>query len=537
MKSNLKFYGYYTEKNGRGTKLTDEKGNSLEGYSFEEDITAYPYFADQALIEGASAVTVGDKNIKYSVTLYTNKEDIYYSTIFVKYPNTLSLIGEPSSNTFDEVSLEKIKTDGDFNGPEFACIYSYDGDAIPAETAVKAFDLYFDISKNARPTDTTIEITSNSVLMNEKDYLFDDFTNQKVTINPKLAESIIISGEKNIDEPAQYIATVLPDYTTDKSVIWSVSDETVATISEDGILTPIKNGTVTITVTAKDGSGVYAQTRVCIKDYEFVESIEISGEKNIYKPTQYNAIIIPDNATYKTVEWSVSDETIATISQDGILTPIRNGTVTITATSTDESGVYTSIDVEVVKYADIESLTTNGSWAEKFENGKTEYVIYVGEDETAFNVSATYIKGTLKVNNSTLFSGRTRTVDLTDEKTTITINRTNVDGQTDITYTLTVIKTSDALIADVRKTDKGYGFDIVLNEDEIDSFETATVIVAIYADNGEFLEFEQVPVTKETTTLTVTVKTDATPQYAKLMLWDSINGLSPLCSEKEITIQ
>ena len=64
---------------------------------------------------------------------------------------------------------------------------------------------------------------------------------------------------------------------------------------------------------------------------------------------QLKAEILPENTTYKEVEWSVSDETIATIDKDGVLT--TNGTGTITVTATAKSGVTKEIEIEIYSSA------------------------------------------------------------------------------------------------------------------------------------------------------------------------------------------
>ena len=303
--------------------------------------------------------------------------------------------------------------------------------------------------------DVTVGITDDSILMGEtEDYPFDGFVNASISVQPKLAENIVIDGLSRIDEPTQYTATVFPDYTTDKTVVWSVSDDKVATISEDGVLTPVKNGAVTITATANDGSEVFAT---------------------------------------KTID--------------------------------------------VIAYAQITSISTNGTWTEEFKNGKRNYTIFVGEDVTTFDISARYSKGTLRVNGSTLLSGRSKSETLTDTETTITIERLNVDEMTNITYTLTVIKSSDALISESKTTENGYEFNIVLNKDNVESFENAKLVVALYDDGGKFIGFSPVDVNGSDVKKVVPIETETPAHAAKVMLWSGLETLKPLCNATEITLK
>ena len=82
-----------------------------------------------------------------------------------------------------------------------------------------------------------------------------------------------------------------------------------------------------------------------------VESVSLSLDKTqayIGETVKATATILPENATTKDVEWSTSDEEIATVSS-GTITPKKEGTVTITATSKDDSSKKASATLTVVK--------------------------------------------------------------------------------------------------------------------------------------------------------------------------------------------
>ena len=73
-----------------------------------------------------------------------------------------------------------------------------------------------------------------------------------------------------------------------------------------------------------------------------------------------NPIILPSDATYKTLLWSSSDESVATVNQDGLVTAIARGTAVITATSTENPDISASCTVTVDQNdADSESLIIN----------------------------------------------------------------------------------------------------------------------------------------------------------------------------------
>lgn len=166
-------------------------------------------------------------------------------------------------------------------------------------------------------------------------------------------KTIVISGDNSLTStPKQLTATVLPTDAQNKELAWKVSDPAIAVITEKGLLTGIKNGNVTVTATAKDGSGVTAEKNYTVSGITepaiFIQSIAITAATITNgQPLQLITQIAPANATNKTLSWTVSSEAIATISTEGLLTPKINGTVTVTATTTDGSGKSAQLEIIV----------------------------------------------------------------------------------------------------------------------------------------------------------------------------------------------
>lgn len=112
-----------------------------------------------------------------------------------------------------------------------------------------------------------------------------------------------------------------------------------STIYSTDYLFPDGSGNITITIAKQ--TGTYAHLNVMkVEEYDGmplvdVTSISISGADITQSgiASQMSANVIPANATIKAVNWSVDDESIATIDANGLLKPVSNGTVTITATT------------------------------------------------------------------------------------------------------------------------------------------------------------------------------------------------------------
>lgn len=181
-----------------------------------------------------------------------------------------------------------------------------------------------------------------------------------ITVNEVMAESISLASNDTeilLEDTKTLKCEFTPENTTDKTVEWASSDETVISVSEDGEITANKLGTATITATHK----------------EFTDSIDIevkpidAGSIEIILPNdietnddglpktkkgskvQLEAEIEPENTTYKEIEWNVSDETIATIDENGVLTTNATGTITVTATA--KSGITEEIEIEIYSSA------------------------------------------------------------------------------------------------------------------------------------------------------------------------------------------
>lgn len=151
-------------------------------------------------------------------------------------------------------------------------------------------------------------------------------------------------------ETLQVHATAGPDTATDNTVRYKSSDTSIATVDENGLVTAKSVGEVTITAYAADGSGLYDTFNLTVTP-TMVKSIDITAEFPVVKKGRtlpLSAQPIPANATNTEVVWSSSNRGIATVDTYGVVTAITAGTVTITASSTDGSGVKNSFELTVV---------------------------------------------------------------------------------------------------------------------------------------------------------------------------------------------
>lgn len=162
----------------------------------------------------------------------------------------------------------------------------------------------------------------------------------------------------NVEEKRTITAKVLPDEATNQEVTWTSSNIATATVTQDGEVTGLKKGTVTITATSKADTKVKATCKVTITDVNIpVTGVKITNSTTtgsaleIGATMTMNALVEPYFATNKAVEWMVNDTNIATINKtSGALKGVGEGVVEVTVITKD-GGFTDKFNVTVVPKA------------------------------------------------------------------------------------------------------------------------------------------------------------------------------------------
>ncbi len=160
-----------------------------------------------------------------------------------------------------------------------------------------------------------------------------------------------------------------PSNATDQEVTVVSSDPDVVFIDENNVCIAVGLGTAQVTVTSvsnPDASDTVT-VEVIPPDRVPVTSITVSQEDAGATGAQRKlvAAVLPQNATDPSVSWSSGDDTIASVDDNGLLTGLSAGTVTITATSVSDPDVTGSVIVEITGVSllsanDIEAFALNG---------------------------------------------------------------------------------------------------------------------------------------------------------------------------------
>ena len=138
------------------------------------------------------------------------------------------------------------------------------------------------------------------------------------------------------DSPLALTATITPSNASDKSVVWSSSDASVASVTAgsglDATVTPVAAGTATITVSTQDGK---FSASCVLTVMQHVTGVSISKSSlTLYtgQTETLSAQVKPDDATDTRLTWSSSDKTVATVA-NGKVTALKAGSVQIRVTT------------------------------------------------------------------------------------------------------------------------------------------------------------------------------------------------------------
>ena len=138
---------------------------------------------------------------------------------------------------------------------------------------------------------------------------------------------------------------IVPAIADNPAITWSSDNDSVATVSQSGVVTALKAGSANITVTTKD-RGLKASCAVTVNSsVVLVTEIKVSQASAVLEigyTYNFTATVLPSNATNPSVTWSSNNPAVATVSNTGVVTTVAEGVATITATAVDGSGVFGS---------------------------------------------------------------------------------------------------------------------------------------------------------------------------------------------------
>ena len=254
------------------------------------------------------------------------------------------------------------------------------------------------------------------------------------TVKEELPETVQILKGDTITLGAK----VLPEDAVDKSVSWTSSNKTVATVDKNGVVTTHAAGTATITARMTNTPSISAECKIDVRvpvDSFVLNKSDVTilaGETNVLA-----AIIGPEDATTTKVEWSSNNKEVVKVTEDGLLIGLKQGSAIVTAVLRDENGIHTAtckVTVPLSLVVNVTGVSLN----------KTSLQLTKGTRET---LEATITPGDA-TNTSVVWSSSNKNVAIVNSNGritalaagTATITATTVNGGETATCTVTVVE-------------------------------------------------------------------------------------------------
>ena len=193
-----------------------------------------------------------------------------------------------------------------------------------------------------------------------------------------------------VDQEIKLEVEITPKNATNKTIIWQSSDEEVALVSQDGLVTAINDGKVIITVSTEDNLISDTCNVIVTKAHIPVTGISLNITLLTLEVSETETLIVtiePENATDKTIVWTSSDENVASVSEEGLVVALSEGNVTISATSLD-GHFTTECSIEIIDPITF-SVSNREQWLNAIDfiknNGDNKtYIINLINDITTY---------------------------------------------------------------------------------------------------------------------------------------------------------
>ena len=352
-------------------EATEDKANTVtEGYKLVEVTT----LEEENSGEGTSV----DENKEAAETFTVNYEVVVDS-------------GEPLSDYENVVTLEGIKSNVNASETVSFTVSPKEGYTV---LSVKQNDTELTANENQYTTDpieleTIIRIELHEEVATEEPVDENQTVPAAVTTTGEIMTDFYVKADRStvtVGEKVNVKAIIKPDSFSDKRVTWSSSNTDIATVDENGLVKTLTVGTVTITGKSVANEDMTDFDIITVNPIQ-VSKITITGYTKEYmlpnETVKLNATVEPDKAADKSLIWTSSDKTIATVDQDGNVTALEQGEVIIRVAN-ETSGKYAEQKIKVYNATPQEA--TVQVWVTNQYRG-VSYQINLPADGTEVNAS------------------------------------------------------------------------------------------------------------------------------------------------------
>ena len=170
------------------------------------------------------------------------------------------------------------------------------------------------------------------------------------SIKPQSGELRLLYGASEEASRGKISVNISPENATDHTCLYSSSNESVVTVDAEGNVRAVSPGKAKITILPADGtSGVKATCNITVGQAVTAVSIPAEQKLDVKKKFTFKPGFLPADATWKSVEYTSSDPSVATVSSNGTVTALKCGETTITARALDGSGASADCLITVVQ--------------------------------------------------------------------------------------------------------------------------------------------------------------------------------------------
>ncbi|MCI9491222.1 MAG: DUF1593 domain-containing protein [Dorea sp.] len=210
----------------------------------------------------------------------------------------------------------------------------------------------------------------------------------KVTVKKRLIKSLktdFSSAVMEVGSTKAVKASIKPGNASVKKLKYTSSDNSIASVSSNGIITAKKEGKATVNVSTKDGSKKSVSIQITVKT-KTASEVKVSGilaeetsiKLEVGTPKQINVTVTPENAANKKLNYNTSDPDVATVSESGMIQAHVKGNAEITISAADGSGISTVVNVAVVQESKIRTIVTSDAEADD-QNSFMRLMLYANE--------------------------------------------------------------------------------------------------------------------------------------------------------------
>lgn len=213
--------------------------------------------------------------------------------------------------------------------------------------------------------------------------------NINIQVTQDAQEITLDKQDVNVDVGRNTVlkATVLPKDTDDKKVVWSSTDESIATVNSQGRIAGVALGECEVICTSAANGEIQARATVHVK--QPVTKVSFTGAPTIYagESARLTVVIEPENASNKAVTFRSGNEKILTVSEDGTINAVKAGETYVNVVTQDGSNRQARIKIKVFQHVTGVHMRRRTAYIDINTSSKTSAVL---EPSNATNQNMTW---------------------------------------------------------------------------------------------------------------------------------------------------